>query len=74
MNFEHFALNVPDARAHAQWYVQHLGFTIVRQRPDAPYTHFLADTTGRTGLTRRGAPGQAVTRRPGGSGRAQRTR
>ena len=48
MNFEHFALNVPDARAHAQWYVQHLGFTIARQRPDAPYTHFLADTTGRT--------------------------
>lgn len=48
MKFEHFALNVPDARAHAQWYVQHLGFTIARQRADAPYTHFLADTTGRT--------------------------
>jgi glyoxylase I family protein len=47
MKFEHFALNVPDARAHAQWYVQHVGFTIVRARDDAPFTHFLADETGR---------------------------
>lgn len=47
MRLEHFALNVPDARAHAQWLVQHLGFAIVRARPDAPYTHFLADDTGR---------------------------
>jgi catechol 2,3-dioxygenase-like lactoylglutathione lyase family enzyme len=48
MKFEHFALNVPDPRAQAQWYVQHLGFTIARSRPDTPYTHFLADETGRT--------------------------
>ena len=47
MKFEHFALNVSDARAHARWYVEHLGFTIARQREDAPYTHFLADETGR---------------------------
>lgn len=48
MKFEHFALNVPDAPAHARWYVQHLGFTIARKRDDAPFTHFLADETGRT--------------------------
>ena len=48
MQFEHFALNVPDCRAHAQWYATHLGFVIVRQRDDAPFTHFLADDTGRT--------------------------
>ena len=48
MKFEHFALNVPDATAHAQWYVRHLGFTIARRRDDAPFTHFLADETGRT--------------------------
>ena len=48
MKFEHFALNVPDPRAHAQWYVRHLGFTIARAREDAPFTHFLADETGRT--------------------------
>lgn len=47
MTFEHFALNVPDARAHAQWYVAHLGFTVARRREDAPFTHFLADDTGR---------------------------
>ena len=48
MKFEHFALNVPDARAHARWYVDYLGFTIARQRADPPYMHFLADETGRT--------------------------
>ena len=48
MKFEHFALNVPDTRAHAQWYVQHVGLTIARARDDAPFTHFLADDTGRT--------------------------
>lgn len=48
MKFEHFALNVPDAPAQAQWYVQNLGFSIARRREDAPFTHFLADDTGRT--------------------------
>jgi hypothetical protein len=47
MQFEHFALNVPAARAQALWYVQHVGFQIVRARDDAPFTHFLADETGR---------------------------
>jgi len=47
MKFEHFALNVPDARAMSRWYVEHLGFTVARHREDAPYTHFLADETGR---------------------------
>ncbi len=48
MRFEHFALNVPAAPAHAAWYVAHLGFTVVRARPDAPFTCFLADASGRT--------------------------
>ncbi len=47
MKFEHFAINVPDAAAHAQWYVANLGFKIVRQMTVAPFTHFLADETGR---------------------------
>jgi predicted enzyme related to lactoylglutathione lyase len=47
MKFEHFALNVPDPRAQAQWYVQHAGFTIARSRDDAPFTRFLTDETGR---------------------------
>ena len=47
MKFEHFALNVPDARAAVAWYVDHLGLRILRQRAEAPYTTFLADDTGR---------------------------
>ncbi len=48
MKFEHFALNVPDCRAQAAWYVEHVGFAVARRREDAPFTHFLADETGRT--------------------------
>ena len=47
MRFEHFALNVPDTRAAAAWYVQHLGLTVARNRAQAPYTTFLADDSGR---------------------------
>jgi glyoxylase I family protein len=47
MKFEHFALNVPDARAMSRWYVEHLGLRVVRNREEAPYTQFLADDTGR---------------------------
>ncbi len=47
MRFEHFALNVPDSRAMAQWYVDHLGFILVRSQEVAPHTRFLADETGR---------------------------
>lgn len=47
MIFEHMALNVPDVQAAAAWYVAHLGLQVVRAKPDAPFTHFLADGTGR---------------------------
>ena len=47
MIFEHFALNVPDVRAAAAWYVEHLGLKILRAKAEAPYTHFFADSTGR---------------------------
>lgn len=50
MNFEHFALNVTDARASAAWYVAHLGLTVLRSRTEAPFTHFLADSSGRVFL------------------------
>jgi catechol 2,3-dioxygenase-like lactoylglutathione lyase family enzyme len=50
MKFEHFALNVPDAKAHAEWYVTHLGLRYARTRQDAPFTSFLADDTGRVFL------------------------
>ncbi len=50
MKFEHFALNVPDVRAAAAWYVAQLGLKVLRARPDAPFTHFLADDSGRVFL------------------------
>ena len=46
MKLEHCALNVADPAAMATWYVQHLGFRVVRQTENAPYTHFLADSSG----------------------------
>lgn len=50
MRFEHFAINVPDARAAAAWYVEHLGLSVVRAVEGPPHTRFLADETGRTVL------------------------
>lgn len=46
MKFEHFALNVPDAAALADWYVEHCRMRIVIAR-SAPPTRFLADASGR---------------------------
>ncbi|HQE94236.1 MAG TPA: VOC family protein [Anaerolineae bacterium] len=50
MKFEHCALNVPDAAAMAVWYVENLHMQIVRAVQGAPYTHFLADATGRVAM------------------------
>lgn len=47
MKFEHFALNVTDPRASAAWYVQHLGFAILRANAIGSLAHFLGDETGR---------------------------
>lgn len=47
MRIEHFAINVSDPVEMKEWYVQHLGFRIVRQENEAPHTAFLADEGGR---------------------------
>jgi len=46
MKIEHFALNVKDPVAMAQWYVEHLGLEVVRKMDQAPHTHFLGDKSG----------------------------
>jgi catechol 2,3-dioxygenase-like lactoylglutathione lyase family enzyme len=46
MKLEHFALNVVDPVAISAWYVEYLDLKIIRQEIDAPYTHFLADSSG----------------------------
>jgi catechol 2,3-dioxygenase-like lactoylglutathione lyase family enzyme len=47
VDIEHFALNVPDPVAAARWYTLHLGMSVVRALREAPFTHFLADGSGR---------------------------
>ena len=44
MRLEHIAFNVPDVKALAAWYVEHLGMVIVREVTQPPYMHFLADS------------------------------
>lgn len=46
MKIEHFALNVKDPEAMAQWYVKNIGLEVVRKMDVAPHTHFLGDKSG----------------------------
>jgi len=43
MKLEHFALNVEDPVAMAEWYCTHLGLRVERQMEDSPFTTFLSD-------------------------------
>jgi catechol 2,3-dioxygenase-like lactoylglutathione lyase family enzyme len=47
MRIEHVAFNVSDPLAMAAWYCEHLGFSVKSKLDEAPYTHFLADDSGR---------------------------
>ncbi len=46
MKIEHFALNVSDPVAMANWYVENLDFKIASAMDKAPFTHFLSDKNG----------------------------
>lgn len=46
MKLEHFAINVEDPINMAEWYVQHLGLSIIKQQQQAPFMTFLADDSG----------------------------
>jgi catechol 2,3-dioxygenase-like lactoylglutathione lyase family enzyme len=46
MKFEHAALNVPDAKAMAAWWIEHCEMRNVRAEDGPPF--FLADASGRT--------------------------
>jgi glyoxylase I family protein len=50
MTFEHVALNVSEPLQVAEWYMQHLSMRAVRSMKTSPFTHFLADQTGRVVL------------------------
>jgi len=47
MNIEHFAVNVADPVAVADWYVKNLGMVVARHVDEGPMTRFLADTSKR---------------------------
>ena len=48
MKFEHVAINVPDSKSMADWYVENCGMRIVIEIDDPPYIRFLADQEGNT--------------------------
>lgn len=47
MKFEHYAINVEDAVAVADWYIKNCGLTAPVALTAKPFTRFLADDTGR---------------------------
>ena len=47
MKFEHYAINVKDSVAVADWYIENCGLTARVAMTDPPFTRFLADDTGR---------------------------
>jgi catechol 2,3-dioxygenase-like lactoylglutathione lyase family enzyme len=46
MKFEHFALHVAQPLQMADWYVTHLGLSIVKKMEEPPYMIFMADDSG----------------------------
>jgi len=47
VHIEHLGLNVPNPVAAAAWYTAHLGFSVKRKLDQTPWTHFLADASGK---------------------------
>jgi len=50
MRIEHIGLQHPDPAAAAEWYVEHLGFRVLRSGPPPADARFLADGAGATVL------------------------
>jgi catechol 2,3-dioxygenase-like lactoylglutathione lyase family enzyme len=47
MKFEHYAINVEDSAAVADWYVANCGMKIELAQLEVPFMRFLSDETGR---------------------------
>ena len=48
MKIEHFAINVKEPTAMAQWWSENLGLSIIRADQEAPFIHFLSDDGNQT--------------------------
>jgi len=46
MKLEHVAINVPDAKAFVQWFVDNLGMRVIFSNDAPPFMHFIADDAG----------------------------
>jgi catechol 2,3-dioxygenase-like lactoylglutathione lyase family enzyme len=46
MKLEHVAINVPDAAAFVQFFVDNLGMRVVLSNPAPPFMNFIADADG----------------------------
>jgi catechol 2,3-dioxygenase-like lactoylglutathione lyase family enzyme len=46
MKIEHLALQVPEPRAMADWYVEHLGFRVARAGGEPAHARFLMERAG----------------------------
>ena len=47
MKIEHVAFVMQDPAAAAKWYADNMGFMIKRSMDELPFTHFLADESGK---------------------------
>lgn len=56
MRVEHVAFNVEDPLEMARWYVEHLGFVVKRRVMEAPWAHFIVDSSGSTMIEIYGNP------------------
>jgi catechol-2,3-dioxygenase len=60
MKIEHFALNVSEPVAMAEWYCANFGMSVKRKQDQAPFTHFLADSSGSVMIEIYNNPSDAV--------------
>lgn len=61
MRVEHVAFNVEDPLEMARWYVEHLGFEVRRRVMEAPWAHFLVDSSGSTMIEIYGNPNVPIS-------------
>jgi glyoxylase I family protein len=64
LQVEHIAWQVQDPNAVAKWYVEHLGFRILRKLDASPFTHFMADSAGRVVIEMYNNPAASVPEYP----------
>lgn len=48
MTFEHFAINISNPHKFVEWYVTNCNLKIIKSLDNPPYTHFLADSAGKS--------------------------